>query len=316
MEISPEELDWERLKQDFTYGLFGGIYPEDTSNLDKLAEGTLWVNANEQQSFRWRFWYPEGNDRSANLRLFVLLDERQLNDALPNSGIYNDINLDRGDDISLKVIIPPLDPGIHDIIAIGVPYLEEYPNEYGIVNLVYWRITLIAEPLNSPFRKSNFVSLPAEGSIKNHDPWMALELTLKNDGIDVWNWPDPWLTVNANASTRFYALAGHEDVTNLDAPPMDELEKSFFSLLLFVDYQQVEIAPGQMALYGRVDKDTAYARIPLELPPLAEGKHHLLVLGIDTPGVPVCILKGDPKGRILPNSIYGKLVGINVVPAE
>ena len=97
---------------------------------------------------------------------------------------------------------------------------------------------------------------------------------------------------------------------------MDELEKSFFSLLLFVDYQQVEVAPGQMALYGRVDKDTAYARIPLELPPLAEGKHHLLVLGIDTPGVPVCILKGDPKGRILPNSIYGKLVGINVVPAE
>ena len=147
VEISPEELDWERLKQDFTYGLFGGIYPEDTSNLDKLAEGTLWVNANEQQSFRWRFWYPEGNDRSANLRLFVLLDERQLNEALPNSGIYNDINLDRGDDIFLKVIIPPLDPGIHDIIAIGVPYLEEYPNEYGIVNLVYWRITLIAEPL-------------------------------------------------------------------------------------------------------------------------------------------------------------------------
>ena len=66
-----------------------------------------------------------------------------------------------------------------------------------------------------------------------------------------------WLTVNVNASTRSDALAGHEDVTNLDVPPMDELGELFFSLLLFVDYQQVEVAPGQMALYGRVDKDTA-----------------------------------------------------------
>jgi hypothetical protein len=38
---------------------------------------------------------------------------------------------------------------------------------------------------------------------------------------------------------------------------MDELAELFFTLLLFVDYQQVEVAPDQMALYGRVDKVTA-----------------------------------------------------------
>ncbi|HXF84920.1 MAG TPA: hypothetical protein VNK49_05970 [Anaerolineales bacterium] len=59
---------------------------------------------------------------------------------------------------------------------------------------------------------------------------------------------------------------------------------------------------------------TAYARLPItiNLPP--PGKHHILVLRIDTPGVPMCILWGDPHSRILPNSVYGKLVGVNVLP--
>lgn len=190
-DIPPEELMWERLKQDFTSGLFGGIYPEDTSNLDKLADATLWVTANEQQSLRWRFWYPEGNDRSANLRLFVLLDEHQLNSVFPEPGFYNDINLERGDDIALNITIPPLEPGVHDLIAIGLPYSQDYPNEYGIVRLVSWRITLIVEPLPSPFRKLRFDSLSREGSVKKNDPLIPLTLTLKKDGLDVWNWPSP-----------------------------------------------------------------------------------------------------------------------------
>lgn len=314
--VLPDDIKWEKLKQDFTYGLFGGIFPESISDTLKLAEGTSWINANEPQTLRLRLWYPDGNDRSTTLRLLIILDEQQLDNALPESGFYNDITLERGDDKSIKVTIPPLTSGIHDIVVIGIPYLEEYPNEYGVVNLTYWRITLIAEPASSPFRKIDFSSQTKEGSIKKNDPWMALEVTLQNNGIDVWNWPDPWLTLKPDTSLPFYALVGHEDVTNLDAPPMDELAESFFSLLVFVDYQQVEVAPDQMALYGRVDKDTAYARIPLEIHPLSEGKHYILVLSIDTPGVPVCILKGDPKGRILPNSVYGKLVGINVVTTE
>lgn len=83
-----------------------------------------------------------------------------------------------------------------------------------------------------------------------------------------------------------------------------------------MDYQQIEMAPNQIAIYGKVDKDTAYARIPVKIDSLSEGERQLLALRIDSPGVPMCILKGDPRGRILPNSIYGKLVGINVLPPE
>jgi hypothetical protein len=316
-EISPQELDTgEGIRQDFTYGLAVGFLPNDLSTPHKIAYDTYWVNANEQLLFNWIFWYPEGNKEPANLRLFVLLDEHQLNNALPQPGIYNDINLEKGDDKSVKVTIPPLSAGIHDVIVVGVPYPQNDPDEYGSVILVYRQITLIAEPASSPFRKIDFISLPAEGSMKRNDPAMALELTLKGDGIDVWNWPNPWLDIKSETPTIFFALAGYEDVLNLDAPPMEELEESFFSILLFTDYQQVEIAPSQVALYGKVTKDTAYTRVPLVIPPLPEGKHHILVLRIDTPGVPMCVLKGDPKGRILPNSIYGKLVGIDVPPPK
>jgi hypothetical protein len=316
MEISPEELNWDRLKQDFPYGLFGGIYPENTSNLEKLADGTLWVNANQQLSLKLRFWYPMGNDRSANLRFFVLLDERQLDKALPEPGVYNEINLERGDDIALELTIPPLENGIHDLIAIGIPYPQDYPNEHGIVRLISWRITLIAEPSSLVFRKIGFQSLPAEGSLKKNEPLIPLTLTLNEHGIDVWNWPSPWLDLKLNHDIEFFALAGHNYVDNLDAPNLAGLETSFFSLLLFMDYQQIMLAPNQVAFYGKVNQDTAYSRIPMKIssPPL--GKHHLLVLRIDSPGVPMCLLKGDLTGRIFPNSIYGSLVGLDVISSK
>ncbi|WKZ43142.1 MAG: hypothetical protein QY302_13655 [Anaerolineales bacterium] len=313
--VTREEIDtWENVKNDFTYGLAGGFLPEDLSIPKKMAYDTYWVNSDEQLTFDWLFWYPEGNDESATLRLFVLLDEQQLDKALPEPGAFNDINLEKGDDKSIKVVVPPLSAGVHDLIAVGIPYPENEPDEYGSVIVIYRRITLIALPANSPFREIEFTSLPLEGSLKRNDPGMGLELTLQKGGVDVWNWPNSWLDVNENNAINFFVLAGHQDVINEDAPSLDELKTSFASLLLFVDYQQVEIAPNQIVVYGKTDQDTAYARIPVTISPLSRGKHHILVLRIDTPGIPICILRGDSNSRILPNSVYGKLVGVNVVP--
>ncbi len=88
-----------------------------------------------------------------------------------------------------------------------------------------------------------------------------------------------------------------------------------FATLLFMDYQQIEAAPGHTALYSKVTQDTAYGRIPLEIPPLPAGKHHLLVLRINTPGVPMCLLI-NPTARTLPNSVTGALVGVEVLPPK
>jgi hypothetical protein len=159
-------------------------------------------------------------------------------------------------------------------------------------------------------------SLAPEGSIKHGNPRIPLVLTLEESSTDVWNWPDSWLDLTPNQDIEFFALAGHNDVKNLDAPDLAELEASFFSLLVFMDYQQVMYAPDQMAFYGKVNKDTAYSRIPVKLSSPLPGKHHLLVLRIDSPGVPMCLLLGDPTERILPNSIFGSLVGVNILPSK
>lgn len=323
-EISPEQLDitGEEIKHDFSYGFAQSLFPKDISKPRKIAAGTYWVDANEQLLINWLFWYPKGNEGPINLRLFVLLDEQQLTDALPQPGKYNDLYLDKGDEITtIPISLPSLTAGVHTLITIAVPSPENDPDEYGTVEIISSRMILIAEPASSPFRDIDFVSLPAEGSIKNDDPGMAIELTFtskedRKNGIRVWNWPDPWLTVNADTRPRFYALAGYEDVNNLDAPSLKPLEESFFAILLFVDYQQVEVIPNYNVLYAAVNKDNAYTRIPIELSPLPEGKHHILALRIDTPGVPYCLLRGDSKERILPFSIYGRLVGIDVLPAK
>lgn len=315
VEMLPEEIDgWENIKQDFTQGLSVGFIPENFSIIYKMSYETYWVNPSDDLLFNWLFWYPSGNKESATMRLFILLDEHQLSNALPQPGTYNDIILEPGDDLLVKTRIPPLSPGIHDLIAIGIPYPQSDPDVYGITIVVYRRVTLIVEPISTAFRPIDFASLPAEGSIKRNDPALALELTLQGNGINVWSWPNPWLDVKTNAAINFFALMGHLDVINADAPNLEDLKTSFSSLVLFTDYQQVEVAPGQTAIYSRTENDTAYGRIPITIPSLPEGKHSLLALRIDTPGVPMCILQGDPRSRILPNSIYGKLVGINVDP--
>jgi hypothetical protein len=317
-EMSFEDLDptGGQIKQDFSVGLGVGFIPQSASTANKISLETYWVNADKQSTFNLLFLYPNGNEEAFSLRLFVLLDDRQLNNALPNSVMWSDIHLQPGDEKSIPIVIPSLAPGVHDVLVVGIPLVND-PDVYGIVHLIYKRITLIAEPAPTPpFRNIDFTTLPAEGSNKHDDPAMTLELTLKKDGIDVWNWPHPWLDIQENTPLTFYALGGHQDVINADAPHLEPLKSSFSAFLLFVDYQQVEIAPNQTAIYAKMDSDTAYARLPITLPPLPAGKHHILVLRIDTPGVPMCILRGDTHSRILPNSVYGKLVGINVLPPE
>lgn len=314
-EIRPEEIDdWENIKEDFTQGLAVGFVPEKLSIAYKMGYETYWVNPGNDLSFNWLFWYPHENQEPATLRLFLLLDEHQLINALPQPGAYNDIVMEGGDDVLVNVKIPPLSSGIHDLIAIGVPYPQNDPDVYGITIVVYRRVTLIVEPTSDPFRSLDFKLLPAEGLIKRNDPALALELTLQDGGINVWNWPNSWLDVKPNAPIDFFALMGHLDVVNADAPDLEDLKASFSALLLFKDYQQIEVAPSKTAIYSRTDSDTAYSRIPISIPPLGIGKHSLLALRIDTPGVPMCILQGDPRNRILPNGVHGKLVGINVAP--
>jgi hypothetical protein len=210
---------------------------------------------------------------------------------------YKDVTIPVGSETTLTLNLPPLTVGVHDLVIIGIPYVDSYPTPEGIVKVLGQRSTLIAGPLPTSFRQISFSTLPAEGSLSKGDPKISLSLTLAEDSIKAWNWPEEGLNIKPDAPIKFSVLAGYGDVTNLAAPYINELGSSFFSLLLFVDYRQIEIAPGQAIIYAKVDKNTAYARAPAKIVLPSPGKHQMLVLRINFPGVPMCVLQGPPVWR-------------------
>ncbi len=304
---------WEEFKKNFQYGLVMGMSEKDISGASEIGYQTFEVMPNQSLTANLHLWYPEGNTESTTIRFLVLLDERQLTNVFDTGQSY-DLLVHSGDDIIITLNLPPLSIGIHDIIIIGIPYVNDYPVPEGIVKILSNRITLIAGTPDASFRPISFSALSAEGLVSKGDPKIPLSLTLTKKSLLTWNWPEKWLSIAPNNSVDFFILAGYENVINADAVYLTELESSFFALLLFVDYQQVDVSPEKNVIYGKVNKNTAYARIPAEVGLLPSGKHHALVLRINLPGIPVCLIQETSEARILPLNITGSLVGIDVTP--
>lgn len=308
---------WEEIKQSFQSGLLIGISQEDISGAKEIGYQTYTIEPNQSTEVKLRLWYPGQNTDPAAIRFFALLNEKQLQNVFPSNQYYKDVIIPAGTETTVTLYLPPLAAGIYDFIIIGIPYIENYPTPEGIVKVLNHRISLIAgAPPSTPFRQISFSDLPPDGLISKGDPKISLSLTLADDSIETWNWPEQWLTTKPGVPLKFSMLTGHEDVTNLDAPHINKLDSSFFSLLLFFDYQQIEIAPNQTTIYGKVNKNIAYARTSVEIILTSSGKHQILALRINSPGVPMCILRPPPGGRILPFDVTGILVGVNVVSPE
>lgn len=308
--------NWEEIKQSFQSGLLMGMSAADISDAKEVGYQTYTIAPDQPIKMDFHLWYPEQNTYPAAIRFFALLNEKQLQNVFPSNQHYMDVIIPAGTETTLTLHLPPLDAGIYDFIIIGIPYIENYPTPEGVVMVLNHRISLIAGEPSIPFRQISFSDLPPYGLFSKGDPKIGLSLTLAEDSIKAWNWPEQWFTTKPGVPLKFSILAGHEDVTNLDAPQIGKLDSSFFSLLLFFDYQQIEIAPSQMAIYGKVNKNTAYTSTSAEIILPSSGKHQILALRINSPGVPMCILRPPPGGRFLPFDVTGILVGVDVTSSE
>ncbi len=299
---------WEQVKKDFSTGLVIGLNMPDAK---EIGYQTYEIMSELPMEAEINIWYGGANSRPAEIRFFVVLDERQA-DVFTSSQYYDDIVILPGSEVTIPIRIPYLSSGIHDLIVIGIPYLNEYPNPEGMVRVLSHRVTLVVPPikLKSPFRQIDFANMSAKGLISRGDPKIPLMLSLSDNELKVWDWPNEWLSTETG-TIDFFILSGYESVTNLDAPYLLETENSFFALILFVDYQQVEIEYDKLVVYGKVSSDTAYATIQARVK-IQEGKHHILAIKINNPGIPMCILYGPPNGRILPNNVNGVLHGVDV----
>lgn len=298
---------WEQVKRDFGTGL---VMKLDIPGAKEIGYQTYEIPSGLPLEAELYVWYGEENSKYADVRFLILLDEQQL-DAFTSNRDYHDAMISPGSEMAIPIKIPPVSLGVHDLVIIGIPYLNEYPNPEGIVKILPYRITLVVSPITTfPFRQIDFVNMPAKGLLSRGEPKIPLMLSLSDHELKVWDWPHEWLSTETS-TLEFFVLSGYENVTNLDAPYLSEPESSFFTLVFFVDYQQVDIESGNRAIYGKVSDDTAYTTIQAKVN-LQQGKHHILVVKINSPGIPMCILYGPPSGRILPFDVIATLHGVDV----
>lgn len=297
---------WEQVKRDFGTGL---VMKLDILDAKEIGYQTYEIPSGLPLETELYVWYGAENSKYADVRFLVLLDEQQL-DAFTSNRYYRDVTISPGSEITISIKIPPVSLGVHDLVIIGIPFLNEYPNPEGIVRILSYRITLVVPPITFPFRQIDFVNMPAKGLLSRGEPKIPLMLSLSDRELKVWDWPHEWLSTKTS-TLDFFVLSGYENVTNLDAPYLSEPESSFFALTFFVDYQQVDVESGNRAIYGKVSNDTAYTTIQAKMN-LQQGKHHILVVKINSPGIPMCVLYGPPSGRILPFDVIATLHGADV----
>ncbi len=296
-------------------GIGYGIADGDISDSIMLGYHTFQVKANIPLTAKLHVWYPrtEINTGTLNLRYLVLLDEKQLIGAIgPSSAPYADVGLRPDDEITMTISLPPLASGLHELIVVGLMNAADEPDNLGIMPIGDLRVTLLAGGSSQPLART-YLPLSAAGSVARNDPVIPLHVSQADGSLKAWNWPESRLPVPAGKPVEFAIYAGYAGPGKRDAPPPPGPEWMEFALFVFMDYRQVDVKPGARVFYGQVPRDAASARILSQVEPPAEpGRHDILVLRVDYPGHPMCVLLGPPDGQIFPFLVRARRVAIEV----
>ncbi len=241
-----------------------------------------------------------------HVRHIVLLNERQLYDAInAQDGPYYDVTLKSEDLSTLTIEVPPLKRGVNELVVLtlinpieGDPFTLDF---YG------YRETLLVDEPEPVFARPYQLLPPAD-----HDLTVWLNLSLDEIHKD-WNWPETYLAVDKGSVLDYNIEAGYLSVENGAMPDLPPPETARFAIVTFLDYEQIEVMENTPVYYGEVATDTEVAQIKTQLPiPETIGRHHILVVRIDNPGVPTCLLQGPSDGYFLLFSVYGDQAAIEV----
>jgi len=274
-------------------GLYFDVRPT-SSDITPIGNGTYHVLTDTSVEVSVSIFTPSPSEQ--NLRYMVLLNEKPMPQIITESGelYYQDITVNPNEIYTINFQIPALENGINDFIFLAIPDFNAPPSPLGGRVNYAPRMTLISgEPTNPDLVYEN---LREVGLISNNDPLISLELTLGDD-LRVWNYPEAYLTLKQGEDLKFNVVVGTNTAVNLDAPSE---ARSRFAIVTFLDYQTISVEDISPTLYGEVTYDTAYTRIPIELTPdLPIGQYDLLVLKINNPRVPMCVMR-DRAGSFNP----------------
>lgn len=203
--------------------------------------------------------------------------------------------------------LPELEAGIHDIVLIGIQDFDQPPQATGTMSVFSFRRTLIAgdeKGLSYEDDGINYSVLEAEEKIKSLDVSILLGLTLSNDTTIQWSYPQPKASFTPDKPITINVLAGYSAASFDASLGLKPLRSSRFALIALLDYQQVPLGSDTNVFYGEVPENTHFARIPITLAnPNQMGEHDLVIVRINYPRVPICVLSGPAEGYYISSQV-------------
>jgi hypothetical protein len=250
------------------------------------------------------YHYLNRSDHAIEYRVFVLLDEKQLRGGIgddPNA-LYSDATLEAGAEITLTVTLPPLTPGVHDCILIGIL------NPADPTGLNASRVALLAGDTRDPMPR-NYETLA-----NSYIPLGSVVLFITDHLDESSEVLKKWDSAQAAPGQAFkYAIyAGYQAVPGVDTRQVKGVDLHQVAILAFMDHKQVPVqAGGEMVFYGQMSKGVIGRQLGSVQVPLEPGPHNLLVLLIENPGV---ILSDIVRGPDVPGP--ASLLLWDVIPQD
>lgn len=286
-------------------GLGYAMMEDDLSGAVAIGESTYLIEPDTEIHGTLHLFYLPANSHSIDLRYMVILNEQQIAAFEDESSIYQDITLQPGEQSTIDLALPPLPPGIHDLIVLGL--VEAELNNYGDVVSLFYRATLVVGD-NPPLPKQEYQLLEPDAYKFGDEAFF--NLTLHSDRSQhVWVWPKIYKSVQDTLD--FYISVGYmESVVRLAEHDISP-QPSPFAVLAFLDSEQIPIAPESSVFYGALTPNNLYSFIPVSLiTSREEGRSDLLVLRVNYPGMPMCWLRGAREGYQFDSGGYATRVGV------
>jgi len=246
----------------------------------------------------------------------LCVDEQLI--AVPFNGTllpYYDLTFQPGEKNAILVDIPPLPPGIHDVLLLQVDRFDQEPIRTEITVQSASRLTLVADGEHSIIPRP-YTILEATESFPDRqieESGFPVILSLNPQEPQDWNAPDTVLRLPLGTPVDFFTYVGYKvtGTEGFDGEPLASQQP--LALVMLVDYQQVAISNDTPIIYGIVTPLNKYTRIPMHLlPPQAPGLHQIIMLQIVYPGFPMCLLDGTI--RTYPTFVTMSRVGIEIEP--
>lgn len=284
------------------------IGTDDIAGAVMLGEDTYRVPANQPLTVTLHAMHADTSPaaEAVSMRYVTLLNQQQIN-AFPAEAAVLDVSLPPNENNDIVVTLPPLEPGLHDLIFIG--QLQSDLNNYGDVSAFPYHLTLIAgDTVTLP--RYTYTRLAPDDRESVRESFYALSLHVDRSNF-IWVWPDIYRSV-APDFNLFVSAGNLDDTERLTNRRLPGLTGAFALVGLLDDYQ-VALSDEQAVLFLAVEPDNVYSYIPVTVDAGAiRGEAALQIIRVNYPGLPRCWLLENTLIPVFDAGIYIDRVGVDI----